>query len=87
MLILFIFAFLVAILNIYFVFNENVELIVNFIVPFDIWIIKNWRACHTNYIYMSINFKLIADIVFSVAAILNFNLDYEKKIVYNLGTG
>ena len=34
---------------------------------------------------MSINFKLIADIVFSVAAILNFNLDYEKKIVYCLG--
>ena len=36
---------------------------------------------------MSINIKLIADIVFSVAAILNFNLDYEKKIVYSLGNG
>ena len=33
------------------------------------------------------NIKLIADIVCSVAAILNFNLDYEKKIVYSLGNG
>ena len=32
---LLIFGFLVAILNIYFVFNENTELIVNLIVPFD----------------------------------------------------
>ena len=36
---------------------------------------------------MSINFQLVADIVFSVAAILNCNLDYEKKIVYSLGDG
>ena len=36
---------------------------------------------------MSINFKLVADIVFSVVAIMNVNLDYEKKIVYCLGNG
>ena len=44
MLILFIFDFLVAILNIYFVFNENVELIVNFIVPFDLWIMTRIKS-------------------------------------------
>ena len=47
MIILLIFGFLVAILNIYFVFNENVELIVSLIVPLDSWTIK-LRVCHTN---------------------------------------
>ena len=87
MLILFSFGFLMAILNVYFVFSENVELIVTFIVPFDLWIIKLEGMPHELSLYMSINFKLIADIVFSVVAILNFNLDYEKKIVYSLGNG
>ena len=36
---------------------------------------------------MSINLKVIADSVFSVAAILNFNLDYAKNMVYSLGNG
>ena len=36
---------------------------------------------------MSINLKVIADFVFSVAAMLNFNLDYAKNIVYCLGNG
>ena len=36
---------------------------------------------------MSINFKIIADFVFSVSAILNFNLDYAKNMVYSLGNG
>ena len=40
MTILLIFGFLVAILNIYFVFYENVELIVNVIVPFDSWTMR-----------------------------------------------
>ena len=36
---------------------------------------------------MSINVKVIADFVFSVAAILNCNLDYVKNMVYSLGNG
>ena len=36
---------------------------------------------------MSINLKVIADFVFSMAAILNFNLDYAKNMVYSLGNG
>ena len=36
---------------------------------------------------MSINLKIIADFVFSVAAILNFNLDYAKHMFYGLGNG
>ena len=36
---------------------------------------------------MSINLKVIADFVFSVVAILNFNLDYAKYMVYCLGNG
>ena len=69
-----------------FVFNENVELKINLIVPFDSWTMKLW-VCHTNLVYMSINAKVIADFVFSVAAILNINLDYEKNIVYSLRSG
>ena len=53
MLILFIFDFLVAILNIYFVFNENVELIVNFIVPFDLWIMKFGGMPHELSLYVN----------------------------------
>ena len=34
---------------------------------------------------MSINVKVIADIVFSVAAILNFN--FAQNMVYSLGNG
>ena len=34
-------------LNIYLVFNENVEIIVNLIVPFDSWTMK-LGVCHTN---------------------------------------
>ena len=34
---------------------------------------------------MSINLKVIADFVFSEAAILNFNLDYARNMVYSLG--
>ena len=55
MLILVIFGFLVAILNIlniYFVFNENVELIVNFIVPFDLWIMKLEGMPHELSLYV-----------------------------------
>ena len=40
MIILLIFGLLVAILNIYLVFNENVALIVNLIVSFDSWTMK-----------------------------------------------
>ena len=40
MIILLIFGFMVTILNIYFVFDENAELIVYLIVPFDLWTIK-----------------------------------------------
>ena len=36
---------------------------------------------------MSINVEVIADFVFSVAAILNFNFDYAKNMVYSLGNG
>ena len=32
---------------------------------------------------MSINLKIIADFGFSVAAILNFNLDYAKNMFYS----
>ena len=53
MLILFIFGFLVAILNIYFVFNENVELIVNSIVPFDLWIMKLESMPHKLSLYVN----------------------------------
>ena len=53
MLILFIFGFLVAMLNIYFVFNENVELIVNFIVPFYIWIMKLEGMPHELSLYVN----------------------------------
>ena len=63
-----------------------VELIVNFImfiVPFDLWIMKLEGMPRGLSLYV----KLVADIVFSVAAILNFNLDYEKKMVYSLGNG
>ena len=34
---------------------------------------------------MSINLKVIADFVFSKAAILNINLDCAKNMVYSLG--
>ena len=45
--------FLVAILNIYFVFNENVELIVNSIVPFDLWIMKFGDMPHELSLYVN----------------------------------
>ena len=35
-----------------------------------------------NEISMLIHAKVIADFVFSVAAILNFSLDYEKQIIF-----
>ena len=47
MIILLIFDFLVAILNIYFVFNKNIEIIINLIVPFYSWPMK-LGVCHTN---------------------------------------
>ena len=53
MLIVFIFCFLVAILNIYFVVNENVELIVNFIVPFDSWTMKLGGMPHEFSLYVN----------------------------------
>ena len=36
---------------------------------------------------MSINVNVIADFVFSVAAIFNFNFNYAKNMVYSLGNG
>ena len=53
MIILLIFGFLVAILNIYFVFNENVDLIVNLIVPFDSWTMKLGGMPHKLSLYVN----------------------------------
>ena len=53
MIILLIFGFLVAILNINFVFNETVELIVNVIVPFDSWTMKLGGMPHKLSIYVN----------------------------------
>ena len=52
MIILLIFGFLVAILNIYFVFNDNVELIVNLIVLFDSWTMKLGGMRHKLCLYL-----------------------------------
>ena len=81
MIIMLIFGFLVAILNIHFVFNEHVELIVNLIVSCDSW--TGGYATQIKSICQLIK-KVIADFVFSVAAILKFNLN-AKNMVYGLG--
>ena len=53
MIILLIFGFLVAILNIYLVFNENVEIIVYLIVPFDSWTMKLGGMPHKLSLYVN----------------------------------
>ena len=53
MIILLIFGFLVANLNIYLVFNENVELIVNVIIPFDSCTMKLAGMPHTLSLYVN----------------------------------
>ena len=53
MIILLIFGFLVTILNIYFVFNENAELIVNLIVTFDSWTMELGGMPHKLSLYVN----------------------------------
>ena len=53
MIILLIFGFLVAILNIYVIFNANVELIVNLIVQFDSWTMTLTGMPHKLSLYVN----------------------------------
>ena len=50
---LLIFGFLVAILNNYFGFDENAELIVNLIVPFDSWTMELGGMPHKLSLYVN----------------------------------
>ena len=53
MIVLLILGFLVTILNIYFVFNENVELTVDLLVLFDSWTMKLGGMPHKLNLYVN----------------------------------